>query len=80
MKYKFLALSLLLTGACVTMSAQSTKENYYTPKWSDNIFVSVGGGIHSINNDGFNKIAPHFNISLGKYHLQVGCGDRPRDG
>lgn len=66
MKYKFLALSFLLAGACVTMSAQSTKENYYTPKWNDNIFISVGGGIHSINNDGFNKIAPHFNISLGK--------------
>ena len=67
MKYKFLALSLIMAGACATMSAQSTKDNYYTPKWNDNIFVSVGGGIHSINNDGFNKVAPHFNISLGKY-------------
>ena len=66
MKYKFLTLSLLLAGACATMNAQSTKDNYYTPKWSDNIFISVGGGIHSINNDGFNKIAPHFSISLGK--------------
>ena len=42
------------------------KTNYYTPKWSDNIFVSVGGGIHAINNDGFNKIAPHFSVSVGK--------------
>ena len=67
MKYKFIALSLIMAGACATMSAQSTKDNYYTPKWNDNIFVSVGGGIHSINNDGFNKVAPHFNISLGKY-------------
>lgn len=66
MKYKFLTLSLLLAGACATMNAQSTKDNYYTPKWNDNIFISVGGGIHAINNDGFNKIAPHFNISLGK--------------
>lgn len=66
MKYKFLTLSLLLAGACATMNAQSTKDTYYTEKWSDNIFVSVGGGIHSINNDGFNKVAPHFNISLGK--------------
>lgn len=66
MKYKFLTLSLLLAGACATMNAQSTKDNYYTPKWSNNIFVSVGGGIHAINNDGFNKVAPHFNISLGK--------------
>ena len=66
MKYKFLTLSLLLAGACATMNAQNTKEKYYTEKWNDNIFISVGGGIHSINNDGFNKIAPHFNISLGK--------------
>ena len=66
MKIKFLALSILLAGVCASMNAQNTKENYYTQKWSDNIFVSVGGGIHSINNDGFNKIAPHFNISLGK--------------
>ena len=66
MKYKFLALSLLLAGACASINAQSTKENYYTQKWNDNIFVSVGGGIHSINNDGFNKVAPHFNVSLGK--------------
>lgn len=65
MKYKFLALSLLLAGVCATtLNAQDT--NYYTPKWSDNIFISVGGGIHSINNDGFNKIAPHFSISVGK--------------
>ena len=65
MKYKFLTLSLLLAGACATtVMAQDT--NYYTPKWSDNIFVSVGGGIHAIENDGFNKLAPHFSISLGK--------------
>ena len=51
MKYKFLTLSLLLAGACATtVMAQDT--NYYTPKWSDNIFVSVGGGIHAIENDG----------------------------
>lgn len=67
MKYKFLTLSLLLAGTCATtLSAQDTKANYYTPKWSDNIFVSVGGGIHSINNDGFNKLAPHFSVSVGK--------------
>ena len=49
MKYKFLTLSLLLAGACATtVMAQDT--NYYTPKWSDNIFVSVGGGIHAIEN------------------------------
>ena len=52
MKYKFLTLSLLLAGVCATtIKAQET--NYYTPKWSDNIFISVGGGIHSVANDGF---------------------------
>mgnify|MGYP000009218773 FL=1 len=66
MKYKFLTLSLLLAGACATtVMAQDT--NYYTPKWSDNIFISVGGGIHSVANDGFNRISPNFSISLGKY-------------
>lgn len=65
MKYRFLTLSLLLAGACATtIKAQDT--NYYTPKWSDNIFISVGGGIHAINDDGFNKLAPHFSISVGK--------------
>lgn len=66
MKYKFLTLSLLLAGACATtIKAQET--NYYTPKWSDNIFISVGGGIESVANDGFNKATPHFSISLGKW-------------
>ena len=66
MKYKFLTLSLLLAGVCATtIKAQET--NYYTPKWSDNIFISVGGGIHSVANDGFNRISPNFSISLGKY-------------
>lgn len=56
MKYKFLTLSLLLAGVCATtIKAQET--NYYTPKWSDNIFISVGGGIHSVANDGFNRIS-----------------------
>lgn len=66
MKYKVLTLSLLLAGACATtLKAQDT--NYYTPKWSDNIFISVGGGIHSVANDGFNRLSPHFSVSLGKY-------------
>ena len=53
MKYKFLTLSLLLAGVCATtIKAQET--NYYTPKMSDNIFISVVGGIHSVTNDEFN--------------------------
>lgn len=52
MKYKFLTLSLLLAGACATtVMAQDT--NYYTPKWSDNIFVSVGGVSTLLKTDGF---------------------------
>ncbi len=52
MKYKFLTLSFCWQELCATtVMAQET--NYYTPKWSDNIFVSVGGGIHAIANDGF---------------------------
>ena len=55
-----------MAGVCATNNkAQET--NYYTPKWSDNIFISVGGGIHSVANDGFNRISPNFSISLGKY-------------
>ncbi len=65
MKGKFTVASLLLAGACLTMNAQE-KTKYYTPKWSDNIFVSVGGGIHAVENDGFGKVAPHFSVSLGK--------------
>ena len=66
MKLKNIALSLLFVSVCVTLNAQSTKDNYYTPKWSDNIFVSVGGGVYYIYNDGFVKGNPHFNVSLGK--------------
>ena len=64
MTYKALALSMILAGSCAAMNAQ--EYNYTTQKWTDNIFVSVGGGIHSVNNDGFNKVASHFNVSLGK--------------
>ena len=59
--------SLLLAGACAANLNAQEKTNYYTPKWSDNIFISVGGGIHSVANDGFNRISPNFSISLGKY-------------
>ena len=55
--------SLLLAGACAANLNAQEKTNYYTPKWSDNIFVSVGGGVHAINNDGlraqFNGVTQH---------------------
>ncbi len=64
MKNKLLIFMLLL-GAYVGISAQETS-SYYTPKWSNNIFISVGAGVNSVNYDGFGKVAPHFNLSLGK--------------
>lgn len=67
MKYKFLTLSLLLAGACVTMSAQTEKENYYTKKWTNNIFISVGGGVHTVFGDDCDRVSPAVSISLGKY-------------
>ena len=51
MKSKLMIASLLLAGACAANLNAQEKTNYYTPKWSDNIFVSVGGGIHAINNE-----------------------------
>ena len=47
MKSKLMIASLLLAGACAANLNAQEKTNYYTPKWSDNIFVSVGGGIHA---------------------------------
>ena len=45
MKSKLMIASLLLAGACAANLNAQEKTNYYTPKWSDNIFVSVGGGM-----------------------------------
>ena len=69
MKNKIVALSLLLAGTCASMNAQE-KENYYTPKWTDNIFVGAGVGAMSVFNDGMNTTF-NFNISAGKYITPV---------
>ena len=66
MKNKFIALSLLLAGACTSINAQEA-ENYYTKKWTDNIFVGAGVGAMSVLNDGVTSPTFNFNISLGKY-------------
>ena len=42
MKNKIIALSLILAGACASINAQEAKSNYYTQKWTDNIFVGAG--------------------------------------
>lgn len=70
MKSKLIIASLLLAGACVTVSAQE-KTKYYTEKASDNIFLGVGVGGMSVINDGFNTPTMNFNISLGKYITPV---------
>ena len=69
MKNKIVVLSLLLAGTCASMNAQE-KENYYTPKWTDNIFVGAGVGAMSVFNDGMNTTF-NFNISAGKYITPV---------
>lgn len=70
MKSKLIIASLLLAGACATVSAQE-KPKYYTEKASDNIFLGVGVGGMSVINDGFNTPTVNFNISLGKYITPV---------
>ncbi|MGL4853082.1 MAG: OmpA family protein [Phocaeicola sp.] len=65
MKSKMIALSLLLAGA--TTTAVQAQDNFYTPKWNDNIFVSVGVGGMSVLNGGFNSPTLNGNISVGKY-------------
>ena len=65
MKKQIIALSLVLTGTCANINAQET-DNYYTQKWTDNIFVSAGVGGMAVFNDGMNTTF-NFNLSLGKY-------------
>ena len=65
MKNKIIALSLLLAGTCVSVNAQET-ENYYTKKWTNNIFVGAGVGAMTTLNDGMNPTF-NFNITVGKY-------------
>ena len=66
MKNKIIALSLLLAGACASINAQEAKSNYYTQKWTDNIFVGAGIGVMGVFNDGMNSTF-NFNISAGKH-------------
>ena len=65
MKNKLIALSLMLAGTCASVNAQEA-ENYYTKKWTDNIFVGAGIGGMAVFNDGMNTTF-NLNISAGKY-------------
>ena len=66
MKNKFIIMSLVLATFCGTVKAQET-ENYYTKKWTDNIFVGAGVGAMSVLNDGITSPTFNFNLSVGKY-------------
>lgn len=46
MKSRIAILSLLLTGAAISASAQ-TKEHYYSEKAKDNIWFFAAGGHHN---------------------------------
>ena len=74
MKSKLVIFSLLLAGAASTMTAQ-TKEKFVSEKATDNIFVSVTGGISTVNtgkSEGkFGEVAPHITLSLGKWFTPV---------
>ena len=65
MKKQIIALSLIMAGTCANINAQEA-ENYYTQKWTDNIFVSAGIGGMAVFNDGTNTTF-NFNLSVGKY-------------
>lgn len=70
MKSKLVIFSLMLAGVAMTANGQ-TKEKYVVEKATDNIFVSVTGGI-SMTNSGksegkFGSPAPHITVSVGKW-------------
>ena len=74
MKSKLVILSLMLASAATAVNAQ-TKEKYVNEKATDNIFVSVTGGISLVNSgksEGkFGSPAPHITLSLGKWFTPV---------
>lgn len=66
MKYKFLALSLILASSFTALNAQE-QEN----KKSDNIYIGGGIGAMSVFNDGMNSPTLNINVKLGKYITPV---------
>lgn len=72
MKSRIAILSLLLTGAAISASAQ-TKEHYYSEKAKDNIFISVGVGAQGcVNPDNFDYGFGHAITPL-TMHQSVNC-------
>lgn len=76
MKKQVLILSLLFAGAGLNASAQ-TADKFFSERWNDNIFVSVGVGAQAnLNPDNFdygigNAITPNITLSLGKRFTPV---------
>ena len=66
MKSKIMILSLLFAGASATVNAQDTKDNYYTQKWTDNIYLGAGFGGMAVFNGGMNTPTFNFNVTIGK--------------
>ena len=64
----------MLAGAATAVNAQ-TKEKYVSEKATDNIFVSVTGGVSMVNagkSEGkFGSPAPHITVSVGKWFTPV---------
>jgi len=73
MKNKLILLSFLLAGATCSLYAQEdARKKYVSDNWTDNFFISVGGGAQVCTNPdnfdfGFGKaITPQITFSVGK--------------
>ena len=66
MKYKFMALSLILASSFSAVNAQETEN-----KKSSNIYIGVGTGAMSVFNDGMNSPTYNINVKVGKYITPV---------
>ena len=73
MKKMFTVLAAAVLVAA-SASAQKEKNNpYYTEKWSDNIFVEIGGGAQvglkseNYGNGFWRAVNPYVNVAVGKY-------------
>ena len=76
MKSKLAILSLFMTGAVLTATAQN-KEKFFSEKAGDNIFISVGAGAQvSTNSENFDNswgkaVTPKLSLSVGKWFTPV---------
>lgn len=67
MKYKYLALSLILATSFASVNAQEKAED----KKHSNIYIGAGVGAMTVLNDGLNSPTFNFNVKLGKYITPV---------